>query len=590
MNIEKYNKVGLFFMLIATCLFITACPHIAYKAIQEDAERAKELNERKPDYSQNSSDKISLDRLELLVEDDSSEQRNNCKNLDTLNNFGASQEEPNIANIVRNSGKMRGLYDSNLDTNISNERTTDSLRGTAAYLPGNHRMDNDSVQNKTSSQLSIESNSSVNNTINKQSNETVLPWVMKINSIHTDDYPNSIELRLSVKDTAGRSIAGLAPPNFKGKGKWQDYWHLLQDSCGGVHKITDFFVEEISEKSDVQNAIAFVLDHSGSMGEGKIYLLNQALARILTALKRQDYVSVVKFAGKSFVQIPLSNDKKYYVTKFKNELKEKPDVGGGTRIYDALNVGIDELAKAPAGYKRSLILLSDGADNSNKSILDSAIKECKKHKVSIISIDFDYDNQLLRDVSVYTGGTYYKIFSIKEFPFVFRDIYYSLNNYYLVRYEPPKCAGIHRVNLNVQLPNITSINASDTIYYDKSIITQFDAAGTTAMLNIEFETGSAKLSESSREYIIQVYEVMRNNPGIKIAIHGHTDDVGAEEDNLILSKERAKSVRDVLISLGIEQNRLFTKGFGESQPLVPNDSNKNRKLNRRTEFVVLENE
>jgi outer membrane protein OmpA-like peptidoglycan-associated protein len=137
---------------------------------------------------------------------------------------------------------------------------------------------------------------------------------------------------------------------------------------------------------------------------------------------------------------------------------------------------------------------------------------------------------------------------------------------------------------------MTSINASDTIYYDKSIITQFDAAGTTAMLNIEFETGSAKLSESSREYIIQVYEVMRNNPGIKIAIHGHTDDVGAEEDNLILSKERAKSVRDALISLGIEQNRLFTKGFGESQPLVPNDSDKNRKLNRRTEFVVLENE
>jgi outer membrane protein OmpA-like peptidoglycan-associated protein len=146
------------------------------------------------------------------------------------------------------------------------------------------------------------------------------------------------------------------------------------------------------------------------------------------------------------------------------------------------------------------------------------------------------------------------------------------------------------VNLNVQLPNMTSINASDTIYYDKSIITQFDAAGTTAMLNIEFETGSAKLSESSREYIIQVYEVMRNTPGIKIAIHGHTDDVGAEEDNLILSKERAKSVRDALISLGIEQNRLFTKGFGESQPLVPNDSDKNRKLNRRTEFVVLENE
>ncbi|HQP02236.1 MAG TPA: OmpA family protein, partial [Bacteroidia bacterium] len=59
------------------------------------------------------------------------------------------------------------------------------------------------------------------------------------------------------------------------------------------------------------------------------------------------------------------------------------------------------------------------------------------------------------------------------------------------------------------------------------------------------------------------------------------------EDNLLLSKNRAKAVYDYLITLGIEATRLSHNGFGQTKPVAPNTTEKGKSLNRRTEFVVL---
>ena len=74
---------------------------------------------------------------------------------------------------------------------------------------------------------------------------------------------------------------------------------------------------------------------------------------------------------------------------------------------------------------------------------------------------------------------------------------------------------------------------------------------------------------------------------IKIAIHGHTDDKGDDNTNLILSSNRAEAVKNYLIEKGIDANRLSSKGFGEQKPKELNDSEENRKINRRTEFQLL---
>ena len=75
-------------------------------------------------------------------------------------------------------------------------------------------------------------------------------------------------------------------------------------------------------------------------------------------------------------------------------------------------------------------------------------------------------------------------------------------------------------------------------------------------------------------------------PDIKINIIGHTDNEGDERDNLILSRDRAKAVRDYLISKNVSEDRLDSEGMGESQPIADNETEEGKQINRRVEFEI----
>jgi outer membrane protein OmpA-like peptidoglycan-associated protein len=105
--------------------------------------------------------------------------------------------------------------------------------------------------------------------------------------------------------------------------------------------------------------------------------------------------------------------------------------------------------------------------------------------------------------------------------------------------------------------------------------------------NVFFETGSAELLPESRGELDRLVLLLEENPDIHIRINGHTDNVGSEEDNLQLSDARAASVLAYLNQAGIAKSRLESKGFGETQPMAPNDTPAGRRLNRRTEFVIV---
>ncbi len=106
--------------------------------------------------------------------------------------------------------------------------------------------------------------------------------------------------------------------------------------------------------------------------------------------------------------------------------------------------------------------------------------------------------------------------------------------------------------------------------------------------NVFFETGSAALQPRSRIELNRLKDLLEENPGMRIQINGHTDNVGSDEDNQQLSKARAKAVRDYLIEQGVAAERLEYKGFGESEPVANNETAEGRQKNRRTEFIVLE--
>ncbi len=104
--------------------------------------------------------------------------------------------------------------------------------------------------------------------------------------------------------------------------------------------------------------------------------------------------------------------------------------------------------------------------------------------------------------------------------------------------------------------------------------------------NILFDTESSTLTRQDLHIIADFAEYLKENPGVKVALHGHTDNAGDPLKNLLLSEQRAKSVYNQLVTLGIDRGRLSFKGFGETKPIADNNQSEGRTQNRRTEFVI----
>jgi outer membrane protein OmpA-like peptidoglycan-associated protein/tetratricopeptide (TPR) repeat protein len=111
---------------------------------------------------------------------------------------------------------------------------------------------------------------------------------------------------------------------------------------------------------------------------------------------------------------------------------------------------------------------------------------------------------------------------------------------------------------------------------------------TVVLQNIFFETNLAVITPVSFPALDRVINFMKNNPGIRVEIDGHTDSVGSDAYNLKLSQARAQSVVEYLVKHGIPRERLVAKGFGETKPVAPNTTPEGRAKNRRVEFRILE--
>jgi len=104
--------------------------------------------------------------------------------------------------------------------------------------------------------------------------------------------------------------------------------------------------------------------------------------------------------------------------------------------------------------------------------------------------------------------------------------------------------------------------------------------------NFLFDFDSDKLRPESGPELSRLASFMKEHPDIKITIEGHTDDVGEEDYNQALSERRAEAVMEGLAKMGVKKSRMNAVGHGETKPLVPNDSDENRQLNRRVEIRI----
>lgn len=123
---------------------------------------------------------------------------------------------------------------------------------------------------------------------------------------------------------------------------------------------------------------------------------------------------------------------------------------------------------------------------------------------------------------------------------------------------------------------------------DKNIVPQQIADQQRFVLhNIKFELNSDVLDPTSYSVIADMASYLNNNKKVKVEISGYTDNSGNENSNVSLSERRAIAVMNALVNMGVNKKRIVAKGFGESNPVAPNDTEQGRALNRRVEMRIL---
>jgi outer membrane protein OmpA-like peptidoglycan-associated protein len=94
------------------------------------------------------------------------------------------------------------------------------------------------------------------------------------------------------------------------------------------------------------------------------------------------------------------------------------------------------------------------------------------------------------------------------------------------------------------------------------------------------------LKVGARNTLARIADQLRINDQLAVTIEGHTDSVGSDATNQVLSEKRAAAVRDYLVSRGIATDRMTVTGLGETTPVATNDTAAGRQQNRRVELII----
>ena len=221
---------------------------------------------------------------------------------------------------------------------------------------------------------------------------------------------------------------------------------------------------------------------------------------------------------------------------------------GGWDIY---SFGLYEGAKP----ERVLFLKGDLLDENQQIIedVDLEIKNLTTQEITTIKVDagtYVSSLTLAKDDDV--------LITIKKEGFAFNSTYISTED--------------------------TSFNSPSALNFEMQSLEQ---GKSFSIDNIYFDNNSYELKRATNEILIEFAKYLEVNNTLIIEINGFTDNVGNQADNQLLSENRAKAVRDLILLQGISEKRVFYNGFGESSPITSNDTEKGRGQNRRTEFKII---
>ncbi|MBB1517618.1 OmpA family protein [Aquipseudomonas guryensis] len=149
-----------------------------------------------------------------------------------------------------------------------------------------------------------------------------------------------------------------------------------------------------------------------------------------------------------------------------------------------------------------------------------------------------------------------------------------------VRVEP----GIYSAPTQSYSLRLVEVEAMQQVVSANQLLDELNRNGFIA-LYINFDTGKADLKADGQASVREIVSMLSSAPELKIAIEGHTDNVGQPADNKALSERRAQSVMAAIVAAGIPAERLQAAGFGQERPVADNRSAEGRAKNRRVELV-----
>ncbi|WP_045688586.1 OmpA family protein [Hymenobacter sp. AT01-02] len=251
----------------------------------------------------------------------------------------------------------------------------------------------------------------------------------------------------------------------------------------------------------------------------------------------------------------------------------------------------------------SLFISSDNRRGfcSRSRAAEAGVKQERDRPVELFSFEVPQAVRA-RETSTYTQGRVFD--AITKKPIAADVQLYDLNTDELVQYVASDSEnGEYTVVLNEgrqyamyaaankYLMKSLSFDYSDKRAFDPltlDIYLEPVRSGRSIVLNnLFFDTNQFELKPKSRTELNRLIAFMKQYPDVQVEISGHTDDVGSDEDNLTLSQNRAKAVYSYLVGQGVKAPRLRFRGYGETKPLNPNDSDQHRQQNRRIEFRIL---
>ena len=224
-----------------------------------------------------------------------------------------------------------------------------------------------------------------------------------------------------------------------------------------------------------------------------------------------------------------------------------------------------EVLKNTNQYTR-LVVVSDGNDTCNGEPI-KAVKELKEQygiNVEVFTIGYSVDSStkyILQQMAEAGGGEYFNVENDTDFTDAFNNII------------PPEDRDSDWDGILNKLDNCPET--------PKGMDVDSNGCSKNYEFKVNFGLGKATLEKDSLREVVNFSTFLKNNPNIKVSIEGHTDSIGSEEDNLQLSINRATTIRNKLIELGINQNRLSIIGFGETKPLEIGEHEKNRRVEAR---------